>query len=256
MADTKFVRLAIHLARGGRYDLNSGWGISGLDVKEMPDPDDEPNAYKYVRGELAAGRLEGASRAEYDEAHPDIAKDLGYRTGTEADPSARPYQEREVQRAAAKVLRKVKARREAQSEVDAFEVDTARREATIKAQQAQEGRVKGKQAKSAAEAEDEAAAATQVHLNREADARRTGANPTIPVDDDDDDEGDDYDAMSKPDLIEEAKRRELPHGGSAEKIRDRLRAHDAEGDDGDDSDDDGDDDGTEDDGTEDTSNQS
>lgn len=133
--DPKYVRLADHLVRGGRYDINSGWGISGYDVVEMPDKEDRPNAYAFVKGELNAGRLEGASKAEFEEAHPDIAGELGYRLA--ADAEARPYQESEVQREAAKVHRKVKARRQGEAEVDAYDADQKRREETLKAQKGQ-----------------------------------------------------------------------------------------------------------------------
>lgn len=46
--------------------------------------------------------------------------------------------------------------------------------------------------------------------------------------DDADAEGDRYDEMNKPALKAEAERRELPVGGTAEELRERLRAHDAE----------------------------
>lgn len=254
MADPKYVRLVTHLARGGRYDLNSGWGISGLDVKEMPDADTQPNAYRYVRGELAQGRLEGASRAEYDEAHPDLLAELD---------AGAPHQEAKVQRAALKVHRKVTAARRDQGELDSYEADERRRKAALKAQKAQSNRTDSKgKAKAAAEAEDEADAATQELLEREAEVRQRGGNlnPRGVDEDDDDDatEDDEYEAMSKPQLVDEAKRRELPHSGSADAIRDRLRAHDAAGDDGDDEGDEeeSDDDESEDDGSEDDSNQS
>lgn len=252
MADPKFVRLAEHLARGGRYDINSGFGISGYDVVPMPDKEEQPRAYKYVKGEMAAGRIEGASKAEYDEAHPDILATLGHKSPGEVE-EARPVQEREVQTLVRSVHRKVKARRTDEGQADAFEADQKRREATLAAQKAREDRTTSVKAqKSAAEAEEEAERLHQEQLRAEAERRTTGAggvvgaNTTDADEDDDDDEdeseGDSYDEMGKPALIEEAKRRELPHGGSAEKLRERLRAHDAEQSDDDDAEDEGDDD--------------
>lgn len=253
MAGTKFVRLREDLARGGRYDLQSGWGISGYDVKEMPDEETEPRAFAYVTGEIRAGRIEPASRAEYDEVHPDLAADLGFTTNKDG---TKPFQERAVQQAARRGHTKVRAKRKAETEVDAFEADEARRKATIAAQKGQESRGKSKAAqKSAAEAEEEAEAATRAHLAAEAEARSAGAsrvagaNPVVDDDDDDDDddtEGDAYDEMGKDALKEEARSRDLTVGGTADELRERLRAHDAENaddesDEDDESDDEGDD---------------
>lgn len=49
-------------------DVNggSGWSISGLDVKEVPSQEDEPEAYSFVRSALAQGRLEPATSSEFD----------------------------------------------------------------------------------------------------------------------------------------------------------------------------------------------
>jgi hypothetical protein len=259
MAGTKFVRLRDDLARGGRYDLASGWGISGYDVKEMPDEEGEPQAFAFVSGEIRAGRIEPASRAEYDEVHPDLAAALGF-SPTKEDGS-KPFQERAVQREARKGHTKVKAKRNAEAAVDAFEADEARRKATIAAQKGQEDRAKSKSAqKSAAEAEEEAERLNTEALRREADARSTGggraqvSGALPPVDDEEDDEdgdSDQYDEMNKKALVKEARSRDgVDHNGTAEELRERLRAHDAAADD-DDDDDDSDDD-SEDDDTDDT----
>lgn len=153
MADPKYVRLADHLTRGLRADINSGWSIAGFDVRPMPDKEEEPNSYAYVKGELNAGRLEGASKAEYEEAHPDLL------TSDEED--SRPYQEREVQRAAQSVHRKIRARRSGEEATSAYEVDEARRKAVLKSQKAGDKAGSRRGSQSAAEAEDEADAATR-----------------------------------------------------------------------------------------------
>lgn len=68
MADTpKYVRLADRLKTRTQVDLNSGFTISGLDVKEVPDRKKYPNAHRYIREKLARGVLEPASAAEYEE---------------------------------------------------------------------------------------------------------------------------------------------------------------------------------------------
>src|SRR5438105_346942 len=66
----KYVRLAGHLTSGLKADIDSGWVISGMDVKEVPDERRAPVAYAFVQGLLRKGILEEAGRAEYDEAHP------------------------------------------------------------------------------------------------------------------------------------------------------------------------------------------
>jgi hypothetical protein len=68
--DPQFVRLNDNLAdHGSLADVTgSGWSIGGMDVQEFPD---EEVAAAYVRGKLRLGVLEPASRAEYDEAHPE-----------------------------------------------------------------------------------------------------------------------------------------------------------------------------------------
>ena len=47
-------------------DGGSNWSISGLDVKETPSEEDEPEAFKFVRSALAQGRLEAADQAQFD----------------------------------------------------------------------------------------------------------------------------------------------------------------------------------------------
>lgn len=135
MADPKFVRLADHLTRGMRADLNSGFSIAGLDVVAMPDPDEEPEQYAYVKGEINTGRLESASQAEYDEVHPDIYGELGYEVEAPKVTTTNTVQETEVQRVAARATRKVRANRAVSGE-SYEEVDEARRLAVIAEQSA------------------------------------------------------------------------------------------------------------------------
>jgi hypothetical protein len=64
-SDPKYVRLSNRLSFGMQADVDgSGWSISGLDVKEFPATD---GAARYVRKMLRDGKLEPASRAEFDE---------------------------------------------------------------------------------------------------------------------------------------------------------------------------------------------
>jgi hypothetical protein len=63
--DPKFVRLVDRMARSTQVDLNSGWSIAGLDVKEFPADNDR--AASYVRDAIRRGTIEGCSQAEYDE---------------------------------------------------------------------------------------------------------------------------------------------------------------------------------------------
>lgn len=64
-SDPKYVRLSNRLSFGMQADVDgSGWSISGLDVKEFPSGE---AAARYVRKMLRDGKLEPASRAEFDE---------------------------------------------------------------------------------------------------------------------------------------------------------------------------------------------
>jgi hypothetical protein len=140
MADPKYVRLNDALSRGMRADLNSGFSIAGLDVQPMPDQDEEPRRYDYVRSELRAGRLEGASKAEYDEVHPDVLKDMGVKVERTVKVEAPPVQESHIQREARKARRKILASRDTGEAAEAaLEADEERRAAAVKAQRAKGG---------------------------------------------------------------------------------------------------------------------
>lgn len=60
----KFVRLVDRLTNGMYADLDSGWSISGYDVKEFPE---DNNQGRVVRSAIHSGILEAASQAEFDE---------------------------------------------------------------------------------------------------------------------------------------------------------------------------------------------
>lgn len=66
---TQYVRLANRLSDRIVADLDSGWSIAGLDVRKAPDKETDPRAAKFVKKALADGRLEPASKAEWDEVH-------------------------------------------------------------------------------------------------------------------------------------------------------------------------------------------
>lgn len=69
--DVQYVRLPERLIAGNVTDVlgGSGWGISGLDVKEVPDRDDEPEAWQFVIDTLRAGHLEEAAPEEFEAVH-------------------------------------------------------------------------------------------------------------------------------------------------------------------------------------------
>jgi hypothetical protein len=213
----KYVRLRSDLR--GRYDTFSGFSVTGLDVKEVPDEETHPNTCAFIRAELSAGRLEGASKAEYDEAHPDLGGDV-------VPTDSAPVQERAIRTAAAEVNAKIRNRRATGEEMTAHEADEARRKAVLKVQDA---RAKGGK-RSAAEDDDEEEA-LRLHneqLAREQELRATGASGGADPDDDDedDDTDDEYDAMKKDELKAEADKRGLPTSGTAQELRAALRAHD------------------------------
>lgn len=67
--DPSYVRLASRLSRGLIADVHrSGWSIAGLDVRKFPE---DPQAAKFVRKALNDGKLEPASKGEWEDAHDD-----------------------------------------------------------------------------------------------------------------------------------------------------------------------------------------
>lgn len=68
----EYVRLADHMTSGLCVDMETGWSISGFDVKEFPADREQA---RFVRRKLNAAILEAASLAEYEEAHPQVEED-------------------------------------------------------------------------------------------------------------------------------------------------------------------------------------
>lgn len=83
--DPQYVRLVDRMARSTQVDLNSGWGIAGLDVKEFPEEDQLAAAY--VRDAIRRGTIEPCSRAEFDEVNGDEGDfDFLSQIGVEVEP--------------------------------------------------------------------------------------------------------------------------------------------------------------------------
>lgn len=101
-----YVRLAPRLVRGMVADVESGWSIAGLDVRKFPDKKTTPGAARFVKKALADGRLEPASKAEWDEVHD--TEDVE-RESLEGRPRAttKNLQEAHVQRAAREGARRI-----------------------------------------------------------------------------------------------------------------------------------------------------
>lgn len=99
--DPQYVRLATRLSRSVLADVGgSGWSLSGLDVKEFPS---RPDAKRFCRKALRDGKLEAASKAEYDEVR---ALDAG-----SGDNSRTTHQESRVQSNALRAHRKLADKR-------------------------------------------------------------------------------------------------------------------------------------------------
>jgi hypothetical protein len=134
-SDPSYVRLARRLTRGIQADLQTGWSIAGLDVKEFPA--DDKAAAKYVRNALRNGRLEAASKAEFDVVQEEAA------ALSEAAPSysreergAVAVQEHVTREAAAKSAERVAAARDkVDPQEDPREADLKRREALLEEQE-------------------------------------------------------------------------------------------------------------------------
>lgn len=116
--DVEYVRLPDRLLAGNVTDVNggSGWGISGLDVKEMPDATDEPEANQFVVTQLRAGYLEEATAAEHSmvrDVHAAVEKvaklSLPTEFGGPAKPS--PWNEAAIDNVAKRNRRKLMAAR-------------------------------------------------------------------------------------------------------------------------------------------------
>lgn len=133
MSTPKYVRLVERLSRGTLVDLNSGWGISGFDVKETPG-DEDPRAQEFVKTALRQGKLEEASKAEFEEISDsnDAARELMFPTEDILRAALTPHNEYEVQQKARESRRRLLDAR-GESGEDAYTADEERRKAAIKA---------------------------------------------------------------------------------------------------------------------------
>lgn len=105
--DPDYVRLTHRLTTGMLADVlgGSGWSISGMDVKEFPEDEDQA---RFVRAELNSGKLEPCSRAEYDEVHDEDEEEAVRQAQVEQV----GLQESEVQENARRKRKALVARRE------------------------------------------------------------------------------------------------------------------------------------------------
>lgn len=62
--DPQYVRLASRLTSGTQVDLNTGWSISGMDVKPFPKENSE--AARFVRSRMNRSILEPATEQQYN----------------------------------------------------------------------------------------------------------------------------------------------------------------------------------------------
>jgi len=99
--DPGYVRLANRLTGGMIADVDggSGWSIAGLDVRKFPK--DNSQAARFVRQNLVAGKLENASKAEWDEAHDQSVEEALAAQDPDWKKNA-GHQEAQLQRAAQK----------------------------------------------------------------------------------------------------------------------------------------------------------
>jgi hypothetical protein len=66
MAKATYVRLSPAAQHGVQVHLPSGWGISGRDVRQVPE---SKEVQTYIRKQIQRGVFEEASKAEWDEVH-------------------------------------------------------------------------------------------------------------------------------------------------------------------------------------------
>jgi hypothetical protein len=135
MSDPKYVRLSDRMSNGSLVDTYSHWGITGLDVQEFPT--DSASAQTFVRDNLRKGLLEPASKAEFDEvqeANEEVASAI-HRTEDEAKALAKAGQEAQVIRTSGKVAKRLAESRAGEGGGAAYDADTKRRKAVLKAQQ-------------------------------------------------------------------------------------------------------------------------
>ena len=114
----KFVRLVDRLTSGMYADLDSGWSISGYDVKSFPEDD---NQGRVVRAAIHAGILEAASQAEHDEIR-EADEAVAAQRQIEAPPEKLSnWQENRIQEAAKATRAKLREARAADAEDEEYD---------------------------------------------------------------------------------------------------------------------------------------
>jgi hypothetical protein len=119
--DPTYVRLATRLQEGIVADvLGTGWSIAGLDVRKFPSSKNR-QAQRFVRLCLNQGKLEPASKAEWDEAHDNPAGDE-YAAQQKSRPDIRkdvpPIQESKLQKVAAEAAEELRSKRGVDAEAE------------------------------------------------------------------------------------------------------------------------------------------
>jgi hypothetical protein len=113
--DPNYVKLAKRLQRGIQADLRSGWSIAGLDVQKFPSEDKV--AAKYVRTALRDGRLEAATKSEYETVQEEAAA-VADSSPSYAREERALHQEQQIRDKAAASAKRVKAAGEQPSPVE------------------------------------------------------------------------------------------------------------------------------------------
>lgn len=105
--DPKYVRLTSRLARSILADVQgrSGWSISGYNVVPFPDSNENAAAVRFVRKNLASGKLEPASQAEYEEVQASNKKLAALVPDQEDKEPRQPLQESNLQQEARRLRR-------------------------------------------------------------------------------------------------------------------------------------------------------
>lgn len=123
----EYLRLTNRLRRTCAYDLASGWGISGLDVRTFPE---DPAAAKYALACIRDGKMEPASRAEYEEAKDNPLEEAMLAERPDFKETASLQQEQKLQDVAAAAQKKLeKARLGDPTAAERYEVEKAARAA-------------------------------------------------------------------------------------------------------------------------------
>lgn len=192
----EYVRLndALQAIHGCVVDLETGWGVSGHDVRSWPQ---DPDAQKYARRQYQSGTMVEATQAEYDAVH---AIDLANEGETPT-------------------VRFVNANEPIPENKLRLKLDAARRQYAATMAEARAAGV---------EVEPE----EDLHYGDVADVRAELGTPGTPqpaapqVPHEPDELDVDYTTWSNSKLQKELKARDLPHTGSKQEMADRLAEDD------------------------------